>query len=171
MVRQPPTVVACHPRPSSYVYLRGDTLPSRRSHWPHGALHRGKLKFTGIENVTYLDLSSNFITGVVLSEIGDLSNLRTLILTNNSFTGSIPPELGNVSSIFTLDLSFNSLFGALPYKLMHESITLSRNNFSGELPESLWSLSKLRFLDISYNNFTGSLPEHSSTMNHGIGRR
>ncbi|KAH0465842.1 hypothetical protein IEQ34_005945 [Dendrobium chrysotoxum] len=53
----------------------------------------------GLGSLSYLDLSSNFLTVTVPSAIGALLQLKTLILANNSLTGSIPRELGNLFSL------------------------------------------------------------------------
>jgi len=38
------------------------------------------------------------LTGILLSEIGDLTNLKALDLLGCGFTGNIPPEIGNLKS-------------------------------------------------------------------------
>ena len=61
--------------------------------------------------VTQLDLSDNQLTGSILEELGNLSQLEWLSLRENQLTGRIPPEL---DSIDTLYLYGNESLGCLP---------------------------------------------------------
>ncbi|KAJ0433999.1 putative non-specific serine/threonine protein kinase [Helianthus annuus] len=92
--------------------------------------------------VTYLDLSSNDLHGVIPSEITKLVGLRFLNLSNNRLTGRIPNKIGDMKLLQLLDLSSNQL--------------------NGMIPSSMSELSFLNLLNLSYNNLTGRIP--SSTQ-------
>ncbi|KAK4352457.1 hypothetical protein RND71_027975 [Anisodus tanguticus] len=60
------------------------------------------------------ELYSNNISGLVPSDLGNLTNLVSLDLYLNDFTGPIPDSLGKLSKLRFLDLSNNRLSGAVP---------------------------------------------------------
>ncbi|XP_052200848.1 somatic embryogenesis receptor kinase 2-like isoform X2 [Diospyros lotus] len=66
-----------------------------------------------LKNLQYLELYSNNISGLIPSDLGNLTNLDSR-LNNNSLTGPIPMSLTNISSLQVLDLSNNQLSGAVP---------------------------------------------------------
>ena len=97
------------------------------------------LKYTYILlTTTYMDLSSNALTGDIPSSIAQLSGLLYLYLSNNKLTGNIPTSLGNLSQLERLDISCN--------------------NLSGEIPSILRSLSYLQIFNVSFNTLSGPIP-------------
>ncbi|CAM0948007.1 unnamed protein product [Alopecurus aequalis] len=91
-----------------------------------------------ISDMVTIDLSLNFLTGVIPDEITSLGSLMNLNLSWNNLTGKIPHKIGSIPSLESLDLSYNK--------------------FSGEIPLSLSNLSYLAWLDVSYNNLSGRIP-------------
>ena len=87
---------------------------------------------------TFMDLSSNALTGAIPPSIVQLSGLLYLYLSNNKLTGNIPTSLGNLSQLERLDFS--------------------RNNLIGEIPSNLESLSYLQIFNVSFNNLSGPIP-------------
>ena len=87
---------------------------------------------------TYMDLSSNALTGDIPPSIVQLSGLLYLYLSNNKLTGNIPSSLGNLSQLERLDFSCN--------------------NLTGEIPPNLRSLSYLQIFNVSFNNLSGPIP-------------
>jgi hypothetical protein len=83
--------------------------------------------------LTDIDISNNFISGSIPTELAGATSLLSVILSGNNLTGQIPPSLHKLSSLVTLKLSHNSLSGSLPLVS-----TLSPN---------------LRTLDLSDNDF------------------
>ena len=95
------------------------------------------------------------LTGPILEELGNLSNLKFLDLSFNELSGSIPNSLYTLDSLQTLNLSHNFLSGEISplisnlskNQTSHMSITtylaldLSANQFSGVIPEGLCSIS------------------------------
>lgn len=92
--------------------------------------------------VTFIDLSSNDLSGAIPSEITQLVELRFLNISSNRLTGKIPDKIGDMKLLELLDLSINQL--------------------DGTVPSSMSRLSFLNSLNLSYNNLTGRIP--SSTQ-------
>ncbi|KAI3728284.1 hypothetical protein L6452_16918 [Arctium lappa] len=86
-----------------------------------------------------LDLSSNFLTGPIWAEFGNLKKLHVLDLKHNNLSGTIPGSLSGMRSIENMDLSYNDL--------------------SGTIPPSLVNLSFLSKFNVAYNNLRGSIPD------------
>nr|XP_048326791.1 receptor-like protein EIX2 [Ziziphus jujuba var. spinosa] len=91
-----------------------------------------------LDLVTSIDLSGNFLSGHIPTEITSLANLLSLNLSNNLLTGEIPHGMGKM--------------GAL------ESVDFSMNKLSGEIPPSMSNLSFLSHLNLSYNKLRGRIP-------------
>ena len=109
-----------------------------------------------------LDMSHNFLMGVVPFEVGSLKNLAELDLSENRLSGKIPTTFATCQSLEHLYLEGNSFEGEIPQSLEKlrglEDIDLSRNNLSGHIPEFLTKFSSLKHLNISYNDFEGEVP-------------
>ncbi|CDP21206.1 unnamed protein product [Coffea canephora] len=133
-------------------------------------LHLGSNRLTGqipstLGNLTALgnlDLSSNQISGSIPSEIGNLKFLAHLNLGSNRLTGQIPPTLGNLSTLFYLYLSSNQISGSIPSEIGNlkflEHLNLGSNRLTGQIPPTLGNLSTLFYLDLSSNQISGSIP-------------
>lgn len=114
-----------------------------------------------------LFLESNNLTGILPSEIGNLTNLLHLSLAYNSIEGSIPIELGNLTKIYDIYINDNKLSGKIPpelgdgFALIDKPFHLnfSRNNLVGEIPQSFGKLKNLIGIDILENKLSGHIPE------------
>ncbi|KAI3728285.1 hypothetical protein L6452_16919 [Arctium lappa] len=91
-----------------------------------------------------LDLSSNFLTGPIWAEFGNLKKLHVLDLKHNNLSGTIPGSLSGMRSIETMDLSYNDL--------------------SGTIPPSLVNLSFLSKFNVAYNDLTGIIPSRGQFL-------
>ncbi|XP_011623353.1 receptor kinase-like protein Xa21 [Amborella trichopoda] len=98
------------------------------------------------QRVTYLNLASTGLQGMLTPHIGNRSFLQVLTLRNNSFHGSIPPEIGWKDA---------SLRNWVFYK---RSRTLPLEQPSGPIPSSLHNASKLTVLELQKNQFNGPVP-------------
>ncbi|KAH9685304.1 protein kinase domain-containing protein [Citrus sinensis] len=109
-----------------------------------------------------LSLSSNYFSGTIPKEIGNLTKLTRLNLRQNKLQGEIPEELGNLAELEMLWLQNNSLTGTIPSSIFSLSsllnLDLSLNNFTGIIPSSIGNLSSLQKLYLSDNQLSGELP-------------
>ena len=120
--------------------------------------------------VTHLELNQNGLSGVLPSELGDLTYLQELWLAENRLSSVLPPELGNLTNLRVLWLAANDLSDALPSELGDltnlEVLGLCCNAFSDALPSELGDLTNLKELDLSANQFSGSLPLSLGNLTH-----
>nr|KAJ0185110.1 hypothetical protein LSAT_V11C900503240 [Lactuca sativa] len=70
-------------------------------------------------SVTRLDLWNMSLTGRLVPQLGQLTNLYYLEISGNKITGKIPKELGNLKNLVSLDLYMNQLEGHIPSTLGH----------------------------------------------------
>ncbi|KAJ1685572.1 hypothetical protein LUZ63_016962 [Rhynchospora breviuscula] len=89
-------------------------------------------------SVIRIDLGNAGLSGSLISQLGELTNLQYLELPMNNISGGIPTSFGNLTNIISLDLQWNAL--------------------SGPIPSSLDNLYYLKYLYLNGNNLTGSLP-------------
>ncbi|MED6132431.1 hypothetical protein PIB30_018821 [Stylosanthes scabra] len=75
----------------------------------------------GTLKITSLNLSSNGLTGQIVSYISMLTDLESLDLSNNSLSGEIPDFLAELSSLKILNLRNNHLTGQVPNALLQRS--------------------------------------------------
>uniref|UniRef100_A0A6V7QRP3 Leucine-rich repeat-containing N-terminal plant-type domain-containing protein n=1 Tax=Ananas comosus var. bracteatus TaxID=296719 RepID=A0A6V7QRP3_ANACO len=93
-------------------------------------------------SVIRVELYSNNISGIVPTDLGNLTNLVSLDLYLNNFSGEIPDTLGKLTKLRFLRLNNNSL--------------------SGPIPQSLTNINALQVLDLSNNNLSGTVPSTGS---------
>ncbi|XP_077237227.1 uncharacterized protein LOC143878896 [Tasmannia lanceolata] len=103
----------------------------------HGTIPK---QFISISSLSIeLNLSQNFLTGFLPSEVGSLTNLGVLDLSWNKLSGEIPSTLGNCKSLVELQMEGNSFQGTIPpflnTLLAIQTLDLSSNNFSGKIPK------------------------------------
>ncbi|KAG7636157.1 Protein kinase-like domain superfamily [Arabidopsis thaliana x Arabidopsis arenosa] len=115
--------------------------------------------------VTRVDLGNAKLSGKLVPELGQLSNLQYLELYSNNITGEIPEELGDLVELVSLDLYANSISGPIPSSLGKlgklRFLRLNNNSLSGEIPMTLTSV-QLQVLDISNNRLSGDIPVNGS---------
>ena len=123
------------------------------------------------EDLGFLDLSNNRLSGELPDCWMHLKGLGILNLANNHFQGKIPNSLGSLLGIETLDLSNNNFSGELTSSLNNcvelKFINLRDNNLSGEIP--MWlgsSLQNLVVIILRSNHLHGSLPLHLCHLAH-----
>ncbi|KAH9686223.1 BRASSINOSTEROID INSENSITIVE 1-associated receptor kinase 1 [Citrus sinensis] len=117
-------------------------------------------------SVTRVDLGNANLSGQLVSQLGQLTNLQYLELYSNNISGKVPEELGNLTNLVSLDLYLNNLNGPIPTTLGKLSklrfLRLNNNSLMGEIPRSLTNVNSLQVLDLSNNKLTGDIPTNGS---------
>ncbi|KAK3404317.1 hypothetical protein EUGRSUZ_K00622, partial [Eucalyptus grandis] len=113
------------------------------------------------EDITWLDLSDNNITGEVPFWVWDgrFKSMEHLNLSHNFLTGLDRYYPMHALDMYTIDLSHNMLKGPPP-EAPSSTVTyiVSNNSLTGALPAWICNLSSAITLDLSFNNLTGVLP-------------
>ncbi|KAL7595948.1 hypothetical protein Lser_V15G29331 [Lactuca serriola] len=116
--------------------------------------------------LTFLNLSSNNISGKVPDLSSIFHNNSVIDLSSNNFDGLMT----NVSStVAFLNLSRNKFSGAISFlcEVVHGFLVildLSHNFLSGQLPDCLWHFKELQVLNLEHNNLSGRLPASVGSM-------
>ena len=115
----------------------------------------------GSPRVAALNLTTKGLSGVIPSELGELTGLYALHLYGNELTGEIPSELGSLAGLAVLNLGSNALTGAVPSEIGRLAnlveMDLSVNRLTGDLPQELGDLANLEWFAIEGNRLTGSV--------------
>jgi hypothetical protein len=124
------------------------TLPLRNSDTKNSTSIDLSILPVQTSNLSYVDLSSNFLNGPLPMGIGDLSALTLLNLRQNNFTGQIPRTITKLKNLLFIDLSSNNFNGSIPDGLPDDLVefNVSYNNLSGSVPSNL-----LKFPDSSFH--------------------
>ncbi|GLI61994.1 hypothetical protein VaNZ11_004565, partial [Volvox africanus] len=120
-----------------------------------------------VEDLTYVDLSSNAFTGTLPTYLTSRAKLTHLDASNNMLTGPVTPLLRASMWLSYLALRNNSLNGTIPADVLGgtqlQYLDLSQNNISGTLPPMFGP--HLITLLLSENiNLTGELPLGLSSL-------
>ncbi|PWZ04932.1 putative inactive receptor kinase [Zea mays] len=124
------------------------TLPLRNSDTKNSTSIDLSILPVQTSNLSYVDLSSNFLHGSLPMGIGDLSALTLLNLHQNNFTGEIPRTITKLKNLLYIDLSSNNFNGSIPDGLPDDLVefNVSYNYLSGSVPSNL-----LKFPDSSFH--------------------
>ncbi|XP_027939314.1 receptor-like protein 7 [Vigna unguiculata] len=162
-----------------YLSLSDNKLNGKVPNWLHemdslkyvsldrNFLTTGVDQFSRNQQLVYLDLSFNLLTGAISSSICNATTLNILVLSNNKLTGSIPQCLMSSESLFVLNLERNRLNGTLPNTFASNyliSLNLNDNRFEGPLPESLSNCMLLEFLNLGNNQLEDAFPHWLQTL-------
>ncbi|KAL7263924.1 hypothetical protein ACSBR1_001974 [Camellia fascicularis] len=131
-----------------------------------GKILAGKLNettFTGLDQLTTLNLSINFLRGSLPPSLFQMSNLQVIDLSRNDFSGSIPMSI-NLSILEIFDISDNSFESSVPVGICINStririIDFAVNHFFGRIPSGFGNCSSLEHLWLGQNFLAGDIPE------------
>ncbi|XP_047983252.1 receptor-like protein EIX2 isoform X2 [Salvia hispanica] len=117
---------------------------------------------TSHDDLIFLDISNNQLTGKVPDCWEKFPNLHSLNLASNKFSGKIPLSLGNLQNSVALQMHGNNLFGELPYNLSLCQklliIDVGGNKLTGEIPTWIGQMHQMQFLNLRGNILHGSIP-------------
>ncbi|KAI3937631.1 hypothetical protein MKW92_001364 [Papaver armeniacum] len=127
------------------------------------------LSSTNLTELSFVDLSTNAISGEIPNEICKLQKLESLALNSNSLEGAIPVDIGNLSSLVYLTLFDNQLSGEIPKSIGKLSkLEIFRaggnQNLKGELPWEIGNCSSLTILGLAETSISGSLPSSIGSL-------
>ncbi|KAH0738691.1 hypothetical protein KY290_037396 [Solanum tuberosum] len=139
--------------------------------------------FSQLNNLRFLGVSRNFLSGRIPAGLGKLRRLQTLDLSFNQLTGNIPWAIGTLPALNNVILCHNHLSGSVPpfvslrltrLDLKHNALSgsllpmslpsslqylsMSSNQLTGPVDHLLTRLNRLNYLDLSINRFTGCIP-------------
>ncbi|KAJ7282150.1 hypothetical protein O6H91_Y358900 [Diphasiastrum complanatum] len=151
--------------------FEGDIASALRS-WPRGLtfLELSSNKLTGnfphpltnFSSLLHLGVAANSISIASFPTISQLPKLCYLNLSRTHLLSVIPTEIGALRSLMQLDLSHNFVYGIIPLSIANMTqllyLDLSFNNLTGSIPSGLGSLTSLKYLNLSYNNLSGRIP-------------
>ena len=127
-----------------------------------------------LDNLEWLILNSNMLSGSVPATLGDMDSLDKLWLYSNDLSGEIPSELGDSTSLRQIRLNDNMLTGAIPGEIGQNQrlryLVLNRNMLSGEIPAGLGSARNMKQLYLHNNMLTGSIPPELGGMVDATGQ-
>ncbi|KAI5345440.1 hypothetical protein L3X38_013317 [Prunus dulcis] len=117
-----------------------------------------------LENLVMLDLSYNALYGKIPTTIGSVFRIETLKLRSNRFVGQLPSSLKNCTSLVVINVGDNKLSRPIPEWLGVSLknlviLMLSSNHFNGSLPSQSCHLTHIQILDFSMNNISRSIPK------------
>ncbi|TVU06256.1 hypothetical protein EJB05_49458 [Eragrostis curvula] len=125
-------------------------------------------EFRNCENLSYIDLSHNSLSGYIPASFGSCGNITEINWSENKLFGGIPTEIGKLVNLRRLNLSHNSLYGLLPLQIANCSkmyaLDLSFNSFNGSALTTLCSLKFLSYLRLQENKFSGGLSDSISQL-------
>ncbi|XP_022637441.1 LRR receptor-like serine/threonine-protein kinase GSO1 [Vigna radiata var. radiata] len=112
------------------------------------------------KSLVAIHLGSNNLSGKIPPSLGFLSNLNSLHLHENKLHGDIPLSLRNCRSLLVFNVRNNQLSGNIPYWISHGvlALELRSNHFSGKISPQICEMSSLIVLDISQNTISGHIP-------------
>ncbi|KAM7519171.1 hypothetical protein LguiB_018133 [Lonicera macranthoides] len=122
-----------------------------------------------LQNLTYLELDGNKLTGPIPPQLGLCKKLALLNLANNLLTDVLPRELGNLNNVQVMKLQMNSLSGEIPIEITNltrlQLLNISSNSLRGSIPPSISNLQNLDNLDLQRNHLSGPLPSTIGSLN------
>ena len=114
------------------------------------------------------NFNGNNLSGHLIPELGDLSELSFLEIQFSQLSGNIPEELGKLKHLYHLNLSYNQLSGEIPTSISQmtglEYLVLYKNQLSGEIPNSIWQMPSLKRIELQYNQLSGELPQNINDL-------
>lgn len=123
-----------------------------------------ELRVTGIEVYNGMGLH-----GMIPTEIGQLTELRTLVMAGGHLDGTIPEAIGNLLNLEKLTFESKNLTGGIPESIGNlkklKRLTITNTNLDDTIPESIGNLVSLEKLFLYDNRLTGNIPKGLAYLN------
>ncbi|XP_022633649.1 probable leucine-rich repeat receptor-like protein kinase At5g63930 [Vigna radiata var. radiata] len=112
------------------------------------------------KSLVAIHLGGNSLSGKVPPSLGLLFNLTSLHLHENKLHGEIPLSLQNCRSLLVFNVRNNQLSGNIPLWISHGvmALQLRSNDFSGKISPQICEMSSLIVLDVAQNTISGHIP-------------
>jgi Leucine-rich repeat (LRR) protein len=123
-----------------------------------------------MQALTHLEIESNYLSGSLPVQVGQLPNLTYLYARRNNFDMNLDDIMapGNLQSMFALWLDSNTIKGPLPTTigLLTDltSLSITSSTLKGRLPTEMAQLTELRRLWLYDNNLSGSIPAEFAAL-------
>ncbi|KAH7686718.1 Non-specific serine/threonine protein kinase protein [Dioscorea alata] len=121
-------------------------------------------------SVIRLDLGEAGLSGPILPQLGNLTNLEYLELYGNNINGTVPEELGQLSKLISMELQQNLLTGPIPSSIGNlkslKFLRLNANMLTGEIPIEILNLIRsgnMSVMNISDNYLDGTIRRSEQT--------
>ncbi|XP_006432819.2 putative receptor-like protein kinase At3g47110 [Citrus clementina] len=118
-------------------------------------------EITNLTNLTAINLGDNKLNGSIPITLGKLQKLQYLGLENNKLEGSIPDGICCSVELYKLELGGNKLSGSIPACFSNLAslriLSLDSNKLTS-IPLNFWNLKDILYLNFSSNFLTGPLP-------------
>lgn len=119
--------------------------------------------FVKLSKLTYFNVSSNEIDGIIPTKFTVESNITHLDIHDNRFSGTIPDSITNLLLLKHLNLQGNRLTGSIPLQLNElkhmETLAMGHNELKGSIPLDLNSLQNIDRLYLHNNKLSGEAPK------------
>ncbi|CAI9102716.1 OLC1v1001028C2 [Oldenlandia corymbosa var. corymbosa] len=122
-----------------------------------------QLHVAGDTSFSFPQLSEDFSTVALFSNLLSLPNLKVLSLVSLGLKGNLPALIGKLTSLEIVNVSSNYFDGPIPREISYlknlQTLVMDDNRFTGQVPSWLGSsLPALCVLSMKNNSLSGSLP-------------
>jgi hypothetical protein len=123
-----------------------------------------------MQSLQHLEIESNYLSGSLPVQLGQLKNLVYLYARRNDLTMDLTDLMapGNLKSIFALWLDSNSISGRIPTSigLLTDlaSLSITTSTLSGAIPTEMARLTELKRLWLYDNRLSGRIPLEFSAL-------
>jgi len=121
-----------------------------------------------LTSLVFVDFSDNLIGGQIPTEIGKLSKMERLLLSENRLATTLPSELGKMTMMTYLEMTDNELKGSIPSELMGltllQELSLGRNYLTGSIPTEIGKLKNLEQVEMGNNDLDGKIPSEIGNL-------
>ena len=126
--------------------------------------------FANLQELTHLEVESNFLNGELPQELLDLKNLVYVYIRSNYLDLILPTVLANgtLPSLFAMWLDSNNVVGPIPPTIASKSdlasLSITNTTLGGSIPPEMGRLGGLRRVWLYENDLTGRIPNELAQL-------